>query len=101
MVIHRLPQHRRGVQSLRDCRHWRTQAPLDYRGPSLTPRARSTPAQGGASSFAVRLLGLQPSHLPEFRKRFRLANVPSRVPNELSSERRISHEDRFARAWLR
>jgi hypothetical protein len=47
MVIHRLPQHRRGVQSLRDCRHWRTQAPLDYRGPSLTPRARSTPAQEG------------------------------------------------------
>jgi hypothetical protein len=33
------------------------------------------------------LLGLQPSHLPEFRKRFRLTNVPSRVPNEPSSER--------------
>lgn len=33
------------------------------------------------------LLGLQPSHLPEFRMRFSVANVPSRVPkNEPSSE---------------
>jgi hypothetical protein len=39
IVIRRLPQHRRGVLLLRDCRHWRTQAPLDYRGLSLTPRA--------------------------------------------------------------
>ena len=32
VVIHRLPQHRRGVRHLRDCRHW-AQAPLDYDGP--------------------------------------------------------------------
>jgi hypothetical protein len=46
------------------------------------------------------LLGLQPSHLPEFRMRFSVANVPSRVPkNEPSSERgfhmRTAYRDAF------
>jgi len=92
IVIHRLPQRRRGVRSLRDCRHWRTHAPLDYRGPRPNGKASLTLGcdqllRRRACSVAIRLLGLQRSHLPEFRKRFQLANVPSRVPNEPSSMR--------------
>src|SRR5215211_8364952 len=53
----------------------------------IGPLGRDQLLRRRASSFAVRPLGLQRSHLPEFRDRFRLANVPSRVPNKSSSER--------------
>ena len=39
----------------------------------VDPWGRDQLLRRRASSFAVRLLGLQDSDLPEFRKRFRLA----------------------------